>query len=88
MAPRMRGSAKVEKARALSRIVAPRRFQQTQHAGLDQVVHLHRCRQPGQQVVGDPLDLRRVAGDQVVRRLAAQAGVQGHAFHSPRSLSR
>ncbi len=73
--------------RALRRIVAARGFQQTQHAGLDQIVHLHRCRQPRQQVVGNALDLRRAPGDEIVRRVAAETGVQGKTFHPAHSSS-
>ncbi|MNH07183.1 hypothetical protein D3C79_665710 [compost metagenome] len=50
----------------LARVVLVGDFEQADHAGLDQVLHLHTGRQTRQQVVGDALDQRRVTFDQLV----------------------
>ena len=52
--------------RALAGVVFARNFEQADHPGLDQVIHLHAGRQTRQQVVGNALDQGRVALDQLV----------------------
>ena len=67
--------------RALAGVVFTRDFEQADHAGLDQVIHLHTGRQTRQQVVGDALDQGRIALDKfvlaVARRLAVHAVTAG-----------
>src|SRR5690606_33500565 len=57
--------------RALARRVVPGRADQTDHAGLNQVVDIDVRGQPGQQVVRDALDELRVRKHELVERLVA-----------------
>ncbi|MNN08301.1 hypothetical protein D3C81_1211530 [compost metagenome] len=59
----------------LARVVLVGNFEQADHAGLDQVFHLHTGRQTRQQVIGDTFDQRRIALDQLVLTIARSLAV-------------
>ncbi|MNE89001.1 hypothetical protein D3C80_1863700 [compost metagenome] len=59
----------------LARVILVADFEQADHAGLDQILDLDTGRQTRQQVIGDTLDQRRVALDQLVLTIARRVAV-------------